>query len=368
MSEPDTCSYVRRVNPSIVIVAPGHADTLTGEFGRYARDYDVRTTTSVGEAEEVARSIVGTGGQVAMFVSESRLPDGDVVEAFARWRTVVPTARRLVTVHWSHFLEDSSALRPGLAAGKYDASLLLPRGVRDEEFHTAVCELLSDWGSTVATPEVEAVRIISAGRDALAEGIRDFLDRMGMPNRTYSPDSDEGRAVTSRIGSEVSLPLVESINHDVFAPTSVRDVAVRVFGTPKGIELDAVVDLAIVGAGPAGLAAAVYGSAPATRPSGSAPSSSPAGPSPRWNPVATVSRTSCAPTVVTSARGRWSSPPVWPTESWACRRSRTSSASGSSTAARCRRPGRWRAPTSSSWVGGTPPGRRPSTSPGSRGR
>ena len=231
MSEPDTCSYVRRVNPSIAIVAPGHADTLTGEFGRYARDYDVRTTTSVGEAEEVARSIVGTGGQVAMFVSESRLPDGDVVEAFARWRTVVPTARRLVTVHWSHFLEDSSALRPGLAAGKYDASLLLPRGVRDEEFHTAVCELPSDWGSTVATPEVETVRIISAGRDALAEGIRDFLDRMGMPNRTYSPDSDEGRAVTSRIGSEVSLPLVESINHDVFAPTSVRDVAVRVFGT-----------------------------------------------------------------------------------------------------------------------------------------
>ena len=120
MSEPDTCSYDRRVNPSIVIVAPGHA-----------------------------------GGQVVMFVSESRLPDGDVVEAFARWRTVVPTARRLVTVHWSHFLEDSSALRPGLAAGKYDASLLLPRGVRDEEFHTAVCELLSDWGSTVATPEVE---------------------------------------------------------------------------------------------------------------------------------------------------------------------------------------------------------------------
>ena len=75
------------------------------------------------------------------------------------------------------------------------------------------------------------MRIISAGRDALAEGIRDFLDRMGMPNRTYSPDSDEGRAVISRIGSEVSLPLVESINHDVFAPTSVRDVAVRVFGT-----------------------------------------------------------------------------------------------------------------------------------------
>ena len=189
MSEPDTCSYDRRVNPSIVIVAPGHAD-----------------------------------GQVAMFVSKSRLPDGDVVDAFARWRTVVPTARRLVTVHWSRFLEDSSALRPGLGRAST----------------TRHCSCRAACVTRSSTP-----RCVSCSRT-------------GDP--PYSPDSDEGRAVISRIGSEVSLPLVESINHDVFAPTSVRDVAVRVFGTPKGIELDAVVDLAIVGAGPAGLAAAVYGS------------------------------------------------------------------------------------------------------------
>ena len=45
-----------------------------------------------------------------------------------------------------------------MAKGKYDAYLLMPRGARDEEFHTAICELLSDWGSTVAEPEVVAVR------------------------------------------------------------------------------------------------------------------------------------------------------------------------------------------------------------------
>ena len=60
--------------------------------------------------------------------------------------------------HWTRFTEDAVRLRPGLAKGKYDAYLLMPRGVRDEEFHTAVCELLSDWGSTVAQPEVESVR------------------------------------------------------------------------------------------------------------------------------------------------------------------------------------------------------------------
>ena len=180
------------MNPAIVLVAPEHAAGLTDEFGRYARDYDVLTTTSVEEAEEVARRVVDDGGQVAMFVAESQLPGYHVLEAFARWRTVVPTARRLVAAHWSHFLADAPALRGGLAKGKYDAFLLMPRGVRDEEFHTAVCELLSDWGSTVATPEVETVRIITPAPDALTLAIRDFLDRMGMPNRTYPPGQRAG--------------------------------------------------------------------------------------------------------------------------------------------------------------------------------
>src|SRR5687768_9652392 len=116
------------MNPSIVLVAPEHAEGLTDEFGRYVRDYDIRTTTSVAEAEDVARRVVADGGQVAMFVAESQLPDGHVLEAFARWRSVVPTARRLVAAHWSHFLDDAPALRGGLAKGKYDAFLLMPRG------------------------------------------------------------------------------------------------------------------------------------------------------------------------------------------------------------------------------------------------
>ena len=248
------------MNPAIVLVAPEHAAELTDEFGRYVRDYDVLTTTSVGEAEEVARGVVADGGRVAMFVAESQLPDGHVLQAFARWRAVVPTARRLVAAHWSHFLADAPALRGGLAKGKYDAFLLMPRGVRDEEFHTAVCELLSDWGSTVAAPEVDTVRIVSPAPDALTLAIRDFLDRMGMPNRTYAPDSEQGRDVLARAGHDVSYPLVEAVDREIFSPTSVRDVAIRAFGTPTDIDLDAVVDVAVVGAGPAGLAAAVYAS------------------------------------------------------------------------------------------------------------
>ena len=94
---------------------------------------------------------------------------------------MVPTAKRIVAAHVSQFRARADELRPGLATGKYDAFLLMPRGVRDEEFHTAVTELLSDWGSTA--PVVATVHIVSPQLDPLtvaSSGLR-------------LPDGDAGR-------------------------------------------------------------------------------------------------------------------------------------------------------------------------------
>ena len=247
------------MQPAIILVSPDHADFLADEFGRYARDYDIHALTTASAAADLAHEIHANGGQVALFVSDSRLPDSNVYEAFHLWRQAVPTARRLVVSPWERFLGDAEELRPGLAKGKYDAFLLMPRGVRDEEFHTAVCELLSDWGSTVAAPEVETVRIVSDRADALTLAIRDFLDRMGMPNRVHAPDSEVGREILALHDGEPTYPLVHNARGEVFAPTAVRDVAAAIYGRPDSVDVEAEVDLCIVGAGPAGLAAAVYG-------------------------------------------------------------------------------------------------------------
>ena len=261
----------QRTNPAIIIVSHDNAAFLVDEFGRYARDYDIRPATSPSIASDVATEIEATGGQVAMYVADSSLFPSDVpsddqhnvLAAFHAWRQVVPTAKRLVVAPWERFLEDANRLRAGLAKGKYDAYLLMPRGVRDEEFHTAVCELLSDWGSTVAQPEVETVRLVSPQQDALTLAIRDFLDRMGMPHRAYSPDTEVGAEIVARWDGDPDgdqrWPLVDSPYRDVFVPSSVREVAATIYGRPDAIELGTVVDLCIVGAGPAGLAAAVYG-------------------------------------------------------------------------------------------------------------
>jgi thioredoxin reductase (NADPH) len=245
-------------NPAIVLVSEHHVDTLEDEFGRYARDYDLYTATSAREAGECTRQALDAGGQVAMVVSESVLPDAEILQAFHKLRERVPTARRVIAAHWDRFLTDAPALRPAMAKGKYDAYLLMPRGVRDEEFHNAITDLLSDWGATVPDPEVVSVKIISPVHDQLTLAIRDFLDRMAMPSRVWEPDTEAGRYVIDLYDGEPEYPLVYALNRPPIAARSVRDVALNIYGAPTQLDLDEVVDVAVVGAGPAGLAAAVY--------------------------------------------------------------------------------------------------------------
>jgi thioredoxin reductase (NADPH) len=247
-------------NPAIVLVSNDHAAFLLDEFGRYSRDYDLLTATTFEDGAQLVKQLEADGRPLALMVADSALRETTPVQTFGTWRQLVPTAKRVVVAHWDRFLTDAPSLRAGLATGKYDAYLLMPRGVRDEEFHTAITELLSDWGSTVPEPEIETVRVVSPPGNALASSIRDFLDRMGMPNRTYDPSTEVGREIVERYDGEPTYPLVDSPYREVHAPASVREVAAAVYGRPEDIDVDSVVDLCIVGAGPAGLAAAVYGS------------------------------------------------------------------------------------------------------------
>ncbi|HEY9294143.1 MAG TPA: FAD-dependent oxidoreductase [Microlunatus sp.] len=243
--------------PAILLVSEERADQLVDEFWRYSRDYLLRSARSSSEAMEVIDELQGDGVAIALIASDSRLPDDQVLAAFGKWRAAVPTARRAIVTPMERFTADGPPLRQGMAKGKYDAYLLMPRGARDEEFHNAITDLLSDWGSTVPDPEAVTAKIISPEQTPLVTEIRDFFDRMGMPTRMYHPDSEIGRMVRDRFPADANYPLVWSVVREPLAPRSVSDVARSIYGAPEAVP--GVVDLAVVGAGPAGLAAAVYG-------------------------------------------------------------------------------------------------------------
>ncbi|MDQ6523621.1 FAD-dependent oxidoreductase [Nocardioides sp. LHD-245] len=250
--------------PVILLVSGDELDVLADQFHRYEREYDVRAVRSAAEANAVLKGARRSGQPVAMIVTESRLPDEQMLMAMHDWRSLVPTARRLVVIPISRFGEESVSLRPYLQKGKFDTYLVLPQGRRDEEFHYAITELLSDWGATVATSEIDSVRIVTPDARPLALAIRDFLDRQGLPHRTYTPDSPQGQETLARLDGPPSYPLVHLTSgafadRPVLMPTSTRELGAMIYGRPSDIEVDTVVDLAVVGAGPAGLAAAVYG-------------------------------------------------------------------------------------------------------------
>lgn len=258
------------MNPVILLVADDNAELLVDEFGRYRRDYDVRAVRAAGEVPGVVRELIGGGAPIALIVtdpsvfppSEQDQDDGDaarILTALHQWRQVVPTARQLVVSPFHRFQADNDRLLPGAAIGQFDALLLLPRGARDEEFHAAVTEMLSDWGSTAVDPEVEAVRIVGDPHDQLTMELRDLLVRMGMPHRVHEPESSVGQEVLAAYDGTPTLPLVDVLARGVVSVGSARELAAAFSGRPDEIDEETVFDLCLVGAGPSGLAAAVYG-------------------------------------------------------------------------------------------------------------
>lgn len=248
--------------PAILIVSAEHAAHLASEFGRYSRDYVIEATRSVHEARDATKRLLTSGTPVALVVSDARLPDADLAGAVNELRQVVPTARRLVISPWDRFLADAQGpVQKLLSKAAVDSFLLMPRGPRDEEFHSAVVDLLNDWGSTVPEPLVTNMRMVSDGTDVISRQLSDVLYRLGTPTRIFPPDSEVGHDIVARAGEGAELPLIDvAVLERPQTITSIREVTRRLFGRPDGITEEGVVDVVVVGAGPAGLAASVYAS------------------------------------------------------------------------------------------------------------
>ncbi len=129
---------------------------------------------------DYAASVIADGQPIALIAVDFDL-DIDAVDVLDVLRNVSPSSRRIVLTPFSSFQASLEELRPALAVGRLDTYLLIPQGPRDEEFHTAIAEYLSEWATTTSTPEVAGVRIVDDGNQPAVAGIRDFLDRMGVP-------------------------------------------------------------------------------------------------------------------------------------------------------------------------------------------
>jgi thioredoxin reductase (NADPH) len=223
---------------------------------RYGADYQVIATRPVEAALEVLGRLRDSGRQVALVLAGQWLPGGTGTELLARVRQLHPSARRVLLITWG----DQASLEPMLQAtvlGDIDAYVVRPGPSPDERFHRFVTEQLDEWGRS-NLPGLEAVRVVGEEWAARSHELRELLGRNGVPFGFYSAGSPDGQRLLGEAGTAGStLPAVVVSDGRVLWDPSNAEVAqaIGVQTEPGG----GCYDVTVIGAGPAGLAAAVYG-------------------------------------------------------------------------------------------------------------
>jgi thioredoxin reductase (NADPH) len=245
------------MDPVILLVTadPAAGARLLDEFGRYRRDYRVDVVSSGIDPATRLAEIEAAGGLVAMVLADLVLGSSDGVEVLASVRAITRTARCVLLLDWGLRADQMPAVSRALTLGVVDMVLTKPTGPRDEDFHSAITEDLGDWAWTTV-PVVETVKIVGT-KGGRGQEIHEVLDRLGVPSGLHDPESTVGKAIAARAELDGWHTLVEVMDATVLADPTNRQLAVA-FGATVDVA-STVVDLAIVGAGPAGLGAAVYG-------------------------------------------------------------------------------------------------------------
>jgi thioredoxin reductase (NADPH) len=245
--------------PVILLVVGEHADVVEQEFrARYDRDYRIEAATGFTAGLDRARELVADHAQIAMIAAEHRLDEGTSIEFLHNVPAIVATARRVALVGYEDFAGALDDLRAAALRRDMDTYVLIPRGPRDEEFHTALIELLSEWGWSVGLPLVTVTDLVAEPGDRGAAAVRDLLERLGFPHRALAPGDDEAQEIVEAAGAGAELPLVRTFTGRVLSAATPAAVTEAMYGGFDNIPDGVIADVAIVGGGPAGLAAAVY--------------------------------------------------------------------------------------------------------------
>jgi thioredoxin reductase (NADPH) len=144
-----------------------------------------------------------------------------------------------------------------MRTGHAESYIFVPWGPRERWLYLPVSEILADWEAS-QRPEFEAVQVIGHEWEPRAHALRDVFSRVGVPFGFYPPSSTEGRRLLAQAGlDEGSRPVITFRTGGVLVDPRYDQVATALgFATEPDSHR---CDLAIIGGGPAGLAAAVYG-------------------------------------------------------------------------------------------------------------
>ena len=225
---------------------------------RYARDYTVICELSPGDALTKLESLAADGTEVALVLAGEWLAGTTGSELLTKVHQLHPHAKRGLLIEWGGWGDHATgeAIFDAMAHGRIDYYVLRPSGSPDEVFHQAVSSFLLDWSHARRTAP-HTIHVVGESWSGRAYELRDVLERCAIPHAFCLADSPKGRELLAGAGENNPLPLIVLPTGKVLADPTDAEIAFAAGAAvdPRASDFDVV----IVGAGPAGLSAAVYG-------------------------------------------------------------------------------------------------------------
>ncbi len=231
---------------------------------RYAQGFTVLTAESGPGALDLLERLSERGDAVALLLSDQRMPQMTGIELLAKGADIAPGARRVLLTAYA----DTEVAIRAINEIRVDHYLMKPWHPPEERLYPVLDDLLADWRATEGArrpaADNERVTIIGHRWSEDSQRVRDLLAHSQVPYRWLEVETDEGaRLLEAASITGPKLPVVLFPDGDPLVGPDPAAVAERV-GLQTRADL-AFYDLVVVGGGPAGLAAAVYGASEGLR-------------------------------------------------------------------------------------------------------